>query len=39
MVALNNKVDKNKKILVNAIKGSIGVDQIDELIRRENNKY
>ena len=31
-------LDKNKKILVNAIKGNIGIDQIDELIRRENAK-
>ena len=31
-------LDKDKKILVNAIKGSIGVDQIDELIRRESTK-
>lgn len=29
-------LDKDKKILVNAIKGNIGVDQIDDLIRRES---
>ena len=32
-------LDKNKKILVNAIKGNIGIEQIDDLIRRENAKY
>ncbi len=32
-------LDKDKKILVNAIKGNIGIEQIDELIRRENTKY
>lgn len=32
-------LDKNKKILVNAIKGNIGIEQIDDLIRRENTKY
>ena len=32
-------LDKDKKILVNAIKGNIGVEQIDGLIRRESAKY
>ena len=31
-------LDKDKKILVNAIKGNIGIDQIDDLIRRESVK-
>ena len=32
-------LDKNKKILVNAIKGNIGIEQINDLIKRENAKY
>lgn len=32
-------LDKDKKILVNAIKGNIGVEQIDDLIRRESTKH
>lgn len=31
-------LDKEKRILVNAVKGSIPVDKIAEIIRRENNK-
>lgn len=31
-------LDKNKKILVNAIKGNIGVDQLSEIIRKESAK-
>ncbi|MGC6428883.1 MAG: DUF5106 domain-containing protein [Flavobacteriales bacterium] len=31
-------LDKDKRILVNAIKGNIGVDQLSELLYLENNK-
>ena len=29
-------LDRDKKILVNAIKGNIGIDQINDLIRRKS---